>query len=303
MKLGSLEAFCAAVEEKSISAAARRMYLSQPSISERLAELEREAQVPLLKRSQRGVEVTPEGTTFYEQARKVLDEVKALDFSLQNLRNKDNMKLRFAACELVGEHLLPHWLQRFERKVPGVRAKVFVGNDPEVVNAVGSGEMPIGIVASDDRCDSFERAPILNDELVVVVGTTHPWAQQQISPKDLPDEPFISREEESAIKEITEQTLEEMGGVTLNVRMELGSTTAVKEAVEAGMGFSLLSRADTQREFEGGKLVEVQGFSIPWSFKLIRHPSATLSLAEQRFYEFLLNARELTKSAPRNRAR
>ena len=97
MKLGSLEAFCAAVEEKSISAAARRMYLSQPSISERLAELEREAQVPLLKRSQRGVELTPEGTTFYEQARKVLDEVKALDFTLQNLRNKDNMKLRFAA--------------------------------------------------------------------------------------------------------------------------------------------------------------------------------------------------------------
>src|SRR5215218_2122721 len=145
MKLGSLEAFCAAVEEKSISAAARRMYLSQPSISERLAELEREAQVPLLRRSQRGVELTPEGTTFYEQARKVLDEVKAVESTLQNLRNKDDMKLRFAACVLVGGHLLPHWLRRFERKVPGVRAKVFVGNDPEVVNAVGSGEMPIGM--------------------------------------------------------------------------------------------------------------------------------------------------------------
>jgi DNA-binding transcriptional LysR family regulator len=79
LKLKSLEAFCSAVEERSISAAARKMYLSQPSVSERLAELEHEAGVPLLRRSRLGVEVTLEGAAFYERASKLLREVHALE--------------------------------------------------------------------------------------------------------------------------------------------------------------------------------------------------------------------------------
>jgi DNA-binding transcriptional LysR family regulator len=300
MKLRSLEAFCAAVEEKSISAAARRMYLSQPSVSEKLIELEREAQVPLLERSRRSIELTPEGATIYEKARKILNEVKALELILRNLRNKDDMKLRFAACVTVGERTLPRWLLRFEREMPGVVPTVITGNDPEIVSVVESGEMPIGIVASDESCDPFESAPILDDELVVVVGPTHPWAQQRISPEDLSREPFISREKESAVRTITERTLEERG-ITLNVRMELGSTIAVEEIVEAGRGFSILSRVDVQRRLEVGTLVEVEGFSVPWSFKLIRRPSAHLSLAERLFCEFLLDGRKLTRSASQNR--
>src|SRR5829696_5650375 len=270
MKLRSLEAFCAAVEEKSISAAARRIYLSQPSVSEKLIEMEREAQVPLLRRSRSSIELTPEGITIYEQARKILNQVKALELTLHNLRQKDDMKLRFAACVTVGERIMPGWLRRFEGKLPGVMPTVFMGNDLEVVHLVEGGEMPIGIVASDESCDAFESAPILDDELVIVVGCMHPWAQQQIS-------------------------LEERG-IPLNVQMELGSTIAVEEIVESGRGFSLLSRADVRRRLEAGTLVEVEGFSIPWSFKLIRHPSATLSFAEQLFCEFLLDGRKLTEA-------
>ena len=78
----------------------------------------------------------------------------------------------------------------------------------------------------------------------------------------------------------------------MDVEMELGSTTAVKKAIESGQGFSILSRADVQRKLETGALVEVKGFSVPWSFKLIRHPTAPLSIAEKRFHEFLVdNAR------------
>jgi DNA-binding transcriptional LysR family regulator len=128
------------------------------------------------------------------------------------------MELRFAACVQVGDHLLPQWLRRFERQMLGIMPKVFVGNNPQVVKAVGSGEMPIEIMVSNERCcDSFESDPILDDELVVVVRPSPPWAQQRISPKDLPNEPFISREDGSATKEIIEQTLVGMGGITLNM--------------------------------------------------------------------------------------
>jgi DNA-binding transcriptional LysR family regulator len=79
--------------------------------------------------------------------------------------------------------------------------------------------------------------------------------------------------------------------------MELGSTTAVEEYLEVGQGFSIFSRADVRRRLKAGTLIEVEGFSIPWSFKLILRSSAHLSLAEQLFCEFLLNGRKLTKSA------
>lgn len=295
MKLRSIESFCAAVEEKSISAAARRMYLTQPTVSERLAELERETQLPLLERSRRGVQLTAEGTAFYEQARKVLDEMKAMRSTVRNLRNEGDARLRFAACVTVGERLLPDWLWQFKNQTPKVVPMVLMGNDEAVLSVVRSGEMPIGIVASDKNDDDFESTTVLEDELVVVVAPNHPWARRRISLEDLPDKPFISREQGSAIRSVVERTLKEMGDIPLNVQMELGSTTAVKEAIESGLGFSILSRTDVQRKLEAGVLVQVEGLSIPWSFKLIRHRSAPLSMVEKDFYEFVLSMREQQK--------
>lgn len=290
VKLKSLEAFCVAVEEKSISAAARQIYLSQPRVSERLAELERVVGLSLLQRSRHGVQPTVEGEIFYKQARKVLNEVDALRSVVQNLQDKRDRKLRFASCMTVGERLLPEWLWRFKKDMPEIVPMVFMGNDPQVLSLVKSGDAPIGIVASDECYDCFESTPILYDELVVAVAPTHPWSRRRcITPKDLATEPFIAREEGSAIRNLIEQTLKNQDEeIVLDVQMELGSITAIKEVVEEGWAFSIFSRADIQRKLEAGTLVEVEGFSIPWSFKLIRHSSATLSLAEQRFYDFLI---------------
>jgi len=146
MKLRSLEAFCAAVEERTISGAARRMYISQPSVSDRLAELEREARVQLLKRSPQGVEPTEHGALLYEHARKALDEVRAVDHLLHGLRSKRDMELHFAASSTLGEHLLPQWLWEYRKEMPEVVPRLFVGNSSEVVEQVRSGEVGFGII-------------------------------------------------------------------------------------------------------------------------------------------------------------
>jgi len=297
-KLRSIEAFCAAVEEKSISAAARRMYLTQPTVSERLAELERETQVPLLRRSRHGVQLTNEGAIFYEQARKVLDEVQVLHGRVQDLRGEGDMKLRFAACVTVGERLLPEWLWQFKKQTPNVVPMVLMGNDPAVLAVVKSGEMPIGIVASDEDCEDFESTALIDDELVIVVAPSHPWARRRVSPEDLSGGSFIAREHDSTIRTVVEQTLKDMGDISLDVQMELGSNTAVKEAIQSGLGFSILSRADVKRKLEAGTLVQVEGLSIPWSFKLVRHPSASLSRVEKDFYEFILSMRNREDTEP-----
>ena len=303
MKLKSLEAFCSAVEERSISGAARKMYLSQPSVSERLAELEREARVPLLRRSRLGVEATLEGAAFYEKASKLLREVRALEQTLHTLRNKDDMKLRFAACVTVGERLMPEYLWQFKKKMSDVAPMLITGNDREVLGAVRDGQAPLGIMAGDECFDYFEDCTsIIEDELIVAVAPEHPWARRRISPEDLFNEPYISREEGSKIKDLIEDTLTDMGVTKLDIQMEIGSTTAIKEVVEEGWAFSMFSRADIQRKLDSGTLVEVEGFSIPWSFKLIRNSSVDLTEAEERFYEFLLEKRRKGDFALRGRA-
>lgn len=279
------------------------MYLSQPSVSERLAELEREAGIPLLRRSRLGVEVTLEGAAFYERASKLLREVRALEQTLHTLRNKDDMKLRFAACVPVGERLMPEYLWNFKKKMSDVAPMLITGNDREVMDAVKSGRAPLGIMAGDECFDHFEECtPIIEDELIVAVAPEHPWARHHhISPEELSSEPYISREDGSKIKALIENTLADMGVTKLDIQMEIGSTTAIKEVVEEGWAFSIFSRTDIQRKLGSGTLVEVEGFSIPWSFKLVRSSSVDLTIAEQRFYEFLLEKRHKGDFALRGR--
>lgn len=300
MRFKSLEAFCAAVEEKTISGAARRLYLSQPSVSERLAVLEREAGVELLKRSRRGVELTQHGVVVYEQARKLLEEARTLEDTLDALSKENDTKIRFAACMTVGERILPQLLWRFKKRMPEAVPLIFMGNDPEVLSAVNGGEMSIGVVASGECQESLECASFLEDELVIAVAPSHSWAGSSISPEDLSEEPFISREEGSAIKAVAEQKLEELGHINLDIHMELASTTAIKEVVEEGWAFSIFSRADIQRKLQSGALLEVPGFSIPWSFTLIRRRSAVLSRAEESFYRFLLEVRNPDVEGPQS---
>lgn len=291
MKLRSLEAFCAAVEEGTISGAARRMYLSQPSVSERLAELEREARVPLLKRSRRGVEPTEQGALLYEHARRALDEIRALDRVLRSLRDKHDMRLRFAASSTLGEHLLPEWLKDFGRRMPGTASELFIGNTREVVEMVDRGEMAFGVIEGEEHRSTVESFPLLDDELVVVVAPRHRWARQPVDVEDLSKEPFISREKGSGTRQVIESALEEKG-ISLNVQMEIGSTSAIKEAIEASLGYSILSRETIRLELEVGHLVVAEGFVIPRRFSLVRHPSAPMSFAEQAFYDYLLGVRD-----------
>lgn len=288
LKLRSVEAFCTAVEEKSISGAARRMYLSQSSVSERMTELEREAGVSLLERSRQGVVLTDQGTLFYEHARKVLDEVKALERTLRTLHARDEMSLRVGACLTLGEHLLPEWLHGFRDQMSEVVPTLFMGNNQEVLRAVKGGEISMGIVADEGLHAPLESVPLLDDELVVVVAPDHAWARRSIQAEDLPKEAFISRERESATSSVVEQTLRQTGGISLDVRMELASTTAIKEAIEAGLGFSILSRVAIRQELKAGSLAVAEGFTIPRSFVVVRHPSTTLNTTERRFHEYLV---------------
>lgn len=289
MKLKSLEAFCAAIEEGSITGAARRMYLSQPSVSDRLVELEREARVPLLKRSRRGVLPTQEGEMLYECVRSLLKELESVEQTLSQLRGQRESRLYVAASSTLGEHLLPGWLRDFQREAPEAIPELFVGNTQEVVALVGRGTVAFGVIEGREPQGQLESEPLLEDELIVAVAPDHPWTRGRISFADLSMEHFISRERGSGTRDIVEQALAAAGAPELDIRMELGSTSAIKEAIEAGLGFSILSRTTVRLELMAGTLAVAEGVTIPRHFTLIRNPITESSPLERRFYDHLLH--------------
>lgn len=292
MKLRAYQAFCAAVESGSISAAARQLYLAQPTVTERVVELERSAKVPLLERSKRGVVPTSEGKILYKHARGLLAEVETLEstleLALKGLRERSDLKLRFAAGVVVGEYLLSKWLRGFEVDMPGIIPEIFIGTDPEVMRKVGAGESPLGVVADENCYDLFDCMTIFHDELLLVVRSDHPWANQEIPVAELASEPFISRERQSSMSTFTERLLRDLGAPPLKVHLELRNITAMKEAVEAGLGFSILPKSAIKRKLEIGILAKVKGFSMSWDYQLIRNRSVPLSRAEDHFREFLI---------------
>ncbi len=131
----------------------------------------------------------------------------------------------------------------------------------------------------------------------MVVGPNHPWAKRRIRVEDLSGEPFVSREKGSGTREIIAHALEEMGDVSLNIQTEISSTSGIKEAVEAGMGFSIISRATIRLELKAGILAVAEGFTIPRRFTLIHHPSAPMSRIEESFFDFLTNISERERPA------
>lgn len=288
MKLRSLQAFCAAVEEGSISGAARRMYLSQPSVSERISDLEREAGTRLLTRSRRGVEPTEVGRTLYEHARRVLDEAASLEGLMQGIRHSRERSLRVAASSTLGEHVLPGWLRSFAAESSEASPEVFVGNTREVVSLVKSEAVAFGIVEGREGFGSLDSTVLMADELVVVVRPDHRWSGRGVDAEDLASEPFISREKGSGTREVVERALAELG-VSLKVSYEISSTSAIKESIEAGLGFSILSRETIHLELETHHLATAREPRIARNLVLIRNPASKLNTMEEHFLSYLMS--------------
>lgn len=176
--------------------------------------------------------------------------------------------------------------------MPQIVPELHVGNTEEVVEQVCGGEVGFGVIEGRQHHAELESVPLVDDELVVVVSPRHQWARRPISLEDLPKEPFITREEGSGTRAVIEQALQEMGDVSLDIQSEIGSTSGIKEAIEAGFGFSILSRATIRLEVQTGSLAVAEGFVIPRRFTLIRSPSANVSVAEEGFYDYLMHVRE-----------
>src|SRR5258706_3023440 len=295
LDLHKLEVFYWVSELKSFSQAAELLSLRQPTVSAHVQELETIVGGKLLYRIPGKVSLTPLGLMLAERAKNLLAFKRETVAAVEQFHGTLSGELWVGGSSIPGEYLLPLPLGEFTQKYPDVKPILRIGDSAGIVADLLEGKVEIAFVGfkGDDRRLSFEK--IWDDEMIVAVPKGHPLCRRKaIDVKDLCAEKFISREHGSGTLDSILQLLgvsRESADQLLNITMELGSTEAVKEALMAGFGFSILSRISIRHELKDGSIAEVRlrGLKLERGFYEVVHTRRPLHPISQVFRQFIKN--------------
>lgn len=293
IELRNLEIFCRVVELRSFSRAAEEVFLTQPTVSGRIAALERQVGAALLDRLGREVVPTQAGMILYRHARELLAYHRAAMQELSEFLGGLRGSLLLGGSTIPGEYLLPGRIAQFKAQHPGITIRLKIADSAEIIERVAGGELELGAVGTREEQADLHFAPFDQDQLVLAVPPDHRWASQgEIRLEELLSEPFIAREIGSGTRRTFEQALRGQGiepRRDLQVVCELGSTEAVKRCIEAGAGVGIVSDRALQHELQHGllKKVALQGLQLTRLFYLVTPSQRTLSPIASAFYRFL----------------
>lgn len=287
-----LKVFCTVAETKSFSKASEIIHLTQPAVSLQIQALEELYETKLFDRSSNTVVLTPAGEILYKYAKEILTLYASAAKDIGELTGLVKGSISLGASTTIGNHILPTVIADFRKTHPKIKIHLMVGNTKRIVELLNSGNVDIGLVEGDVTKQKLIAEKLINDELVVIVAPAHPWAKKkEISIFDLTKEPFILREEGSGTRQIIEKYLNKHGISTndMKVSMMLGSTEAIKEAVENGMGISLVSRWAARKEAKYGslRLISIKEEKLYRDFSLIFHKNVIASHAVDEFLTYL----------------
>ncbi|HEY5611071.1 MAG TPA: selenium metabolism-associated LysR family transcriptional regulator [Thermoanaerobaculia bacterium] len=261
MDLRLLEIFCRVYRLRSFSRAARELGLTQPTISAHIRDLEKELGTPLFQRVGRETEPTDAGYFLYENGQSIVTFKQDLAESFGRFLNRIEGKLTVGASSVPGEYILPPIIAAFQKKHPTVRARLRIKDTAEIIEDVRAGEVHLGVVGRKSEQDDLEFRDFARDRLVLIVPATKKWiAKKQISIDDLKREMLIVREPGSGTRAILEERLAALAMRLDEFRLgpELGSTSAVKEAVKGGHGVSFISQLAVRAELRHRTLATVR---------------------------------------------
>jgi DNA-binding transcriptional LysR family regulator len=290
MTLHQLKVFLQVARQRSFSQAAKSLFISQPSVSYQVQELERELRVELFSQAGRRISLTQAGHILHDYAQQVEQLLDDAVLAMQELRGLEGGTLRVGASTTAGIYVLPEILGAFKHAHPKIEVRLEIGNWQQVQSRLLDSQLDLVVAGEPSQQPRLAVEPLMPNELVVVAAPDHPLAGQRAIPLErLAEESFIIREVGSGTRSTVERLLAERGGITLTIAMELGSNGAIKQAVAAGMGVAILSRPALTLELETERLVvlDVEGFPVHRTWNIVYMRTGHLSIPAVAFRQFL----------------
>lgn len=288
----SIRVFLTVVEKKSFSKAAKALFLTQPAVSFQIQMLEEYYGTRLFDRVSRNIILTEAGHLLLKYAEEMSRLQAELEKEMQDLTSSIKGKLKIGASTTIGEYIAPYILGAFKKMYPEVELSMEVSNSEDIEAAIHDTALDIGLAEGPPIGKDLESLPFLQDQLVLITSKDHPWSNlESISVFELDKYPFISREKGSGTRMEMEQHLKKAGfsANNLNVIMELGSNSAIKAAVESGLGVAMISRWAVQDSVRAGVLAQVKlkEDEFERTFRIIYHKKKFRTQASEEFLRFL----------------
>lgn len=280
--LHQLRVFQKVVEFKSITKAAESLNMTQPAVSIQLKNLQEQFDMPITEIIGRQLQVTDFGMELYKVAGRILIEVELIDYMSNQYKGLLAGKLKISSVS-TGKYVIPFFTSGFLKEHEGIKLDLDVTNRRDVIKVLEKNEVDFALVSIvPDHLDLLEE-PLMANKLFLTSS-----APEDI--QSLENVSLIHREDGSGTR-INMQNFFEKMGVNPKVRMQLRSNEAVKQAVMAGLGLSILPLVSMKNEIYANqlKLIDFDGFPIEKVWKLVWLKNKRLSPVAKAFLEYVRN--------------
>jgi DNA-binding transcriptional LysR family regulator len=285
-----LKIFHAVARSGSFSRAASELAISQPSVSIQVGELERQFGVELFEPAGKSVRLTEAGRICFDYAGRILALLDEAQRAMDDVKGLRRGRLLVGATQTPGTYILPGLLGRLKAEYPRLEVTLRIGEPRRIQEMVLRGELDVAVTGARVSLPDLDAAPIARDEFALVTAPSHRFAGvPEVAVTDLSGESFIMRERGSGSRELLDDALHR-AGVYITPTLELEGVDAVKQAVAANLGISMLSRYAIELEVASARLrvVPVRGLSVERTIWLVRHRDRQLSRAAQAFVALVM---------------
>lgn len=285
MTLKHLRIFVTVCNCNSVTAAAEKLYLAQPSVSLAIRELEDHYCVKLFDRISKKMYLTEPGKQLLNYANHI---VSLFDEMESEIKDWDSAGiLRIGSSITIGNHLLPEYIKIFKNEHPNIKIQVIINNSEEIEHSIMSNHIDFALIEGVIHNSHINSQTFMEDELVLICGINHPLSSlSEVEIEMLKECEFILREKGSGGRELFESTML-LHGMEIKPTWESVSTQAIIKAVSAGLGLSVLPYLLVKKDLELGsvKQIKIKDLSLNRKFHIIYHKNKFLTKAAKEFID------------------
>ena len=290
VSLRQLRVFEAVARQLSYTRAADELHLSQPAVSMQVRQLEDEVGLPLFEKLGRTIDLTEAGQALYHYSRSINRSLQEMEEVLESLKGVSRGRLSVAVASTVN-YFAPRLLAAFHLRYPGINLKLDVTNRERLVRQLEANSVDMVMMGQPPEAVDVESEVFMTNPLVVIAPPEHPLVGEHAIPLSrLSTEIFVMREPESGTRQAMERFFAE-NRVPIRHGMQMTRNEAIKQAVRAGLGLSVVSLHTIELELETGRLVilDVDGFPVERQWHLVYRRGKRLSPAARAFRDFVVS--------------
>lgn len=285
--LNQLQIFLKITQTRSVTLAAEELHLTQPAVSIQLKNFQNQFEIPLTEVVGRKIYITDFGKEIAAAAEKILNEVNAINFKTLEYKGQLVGRLKLSVVS-TGKYVMPFFLSDFINHNKGVQLLMDVTNKAQVVESLVNNEVDFSLVSILPANLRIEKLELLQNKLFLVGNNDHRYKKKTYDKRIFEELPLIYREPGSGTRQAMERFIEK-NHIIANKKIELTSNEAVKQAVLAGLGYSIMPLIGIKNELSQGELqiIPVKGLPISTMWSLIWLKGKNHSPIAEAFLDFM----------------